>query len=109
MIRVVVSAKGVPGFSKTPVEMELPPGSTVATVLDLVLGAKGDAAKGVAAKGVAAKAVDAEGGPQQGTDAGVFHNVIATLNGSYVPASAVGERALATDDEITVMPLVVGG
>ncbi len=89
VIRVVVTAKGVPGFSKTPVEMELPPGSTVATVLDMVLAGNGS--------------------PRKDTDPGVFRNVIATLNGRYVPVSEVEERALATNDQIAVMPLVVGG
>lgn len=89
MIRVTVTARGVTGFSRDPVEMELPPGSTIAAVLDLVLAAKR--------------------GPKQDTDPKVFRGVIATVNGRYVPASQVEEWVLAANDEITVMPMVLGG
>jgi len=89
MIDVTVTARGVAGFSKDPVEMELPPGSTVAVVLDLVLAARQ--------------------GPRHETDPKIFRNVIATVNGQYVPASLVEQRVLISGDEIRVMPLVVGG
>ncbi|MCL5734177.1 MAG: MoaD/ThiS family protein [Actinobacteria bacterium] len=89
MICVTVTARGVTGFSKDAVQMELPRGSTVATVLDLVIAAKS--------------------GPQKNTDPKIFRNVIATINGRYVPASQVEERVLAAGDEISVMPLIVGG
>jgi len=89
MIQVTLTARGIVGLSKDPVEMSLPLGSTVATVLDLVLAAKG--------------------GPKQETDPKIFRNVIATVNGLYVPASQVQERVLAAGDRIEVMPLIVGG
>ena len=89
MIRVAVTAKGVPGLSKDTMEMELPADSTVATVLDLVLAAKG--------------------GPKPETDPKVFRSVIATVNGRYIPASLVDKTVLGAGDEVTVMPLIVGG
>jgi sulfur carrier protein ThiS len=89
MIRVAVIAKGVPGCSKDPIEIELPADSTVATVLRLVLAA--------------------EGVPQPETDLKVFRSVIATVNGRYIPASLVDKTVLGAGDEVTVMPLIVGG
>ncbi|MBN1321912.1 MAG: MoaD/ThiS family protein [Thermoleophilia bacterium] len=89
MISVTVTARGVAGFSNDPVEMELPLDSTVAIVLDLVLAAKQ--------------------GPRHETDPKAFRNVIATVNGQYVPASQVEQRVLISGDEIRVMPLVMGG
>ena len=89
MIRVMVTAKGIAGLSEAPVEMELSLGSTVATVLDLVLAAEGRSKH--------------DTGPQ------VLHSVITTVNGRYVPVSQVQEWALAAGDQITVMPLIVGG
>jgi sulfur carrier protein ThiS len=88
-MRVTVTAKGMPGFAKDPLELELPSGSTVATVLDLVLAAKG--------------------GSRPHTDPQVFRTVLATVNGRYIPASAVEQTGLATGDEVGVMPLIVGG
>lgn len=72
-----------------PMEVQLPCGSTVATVLDWVLAAKG--------------------GPKPDTDPKIFRNVVATVNGKYVPFSKVEETVLAAGDEITVMSLLVGG
>ena len=89
MIDVTVTARGVTGFPKDPVEMKLPPESTVATLLDLVLAAKC--------------------GPPHETDPTILRNVIATVNGQYVPVSQVEQRVLATGDQIRIMPLVVGG
>ncbi len=89
MIRVTVTVKGIVGISKDPREIELPSGSTIATVLNLILAPKR--------------------GPEQETDPKIFRSVIATVNGTYVPASQVEERVVAVGDEIAVMPLIVGG
>ena len=89
MILVDVTARGVAGFSAEPVEMELPPGSTVATVLDRVLAAKRDSLS-----------------PSDGK---AYRNVIATLNGHYIPASQVEQKVLATGDQIAVIPFIAGG
>lgn len=88
-IHVSVLARGLSWFSNDPVEMELPSGSTLATVLNLVLAAKR--------------------GPDQETGAKVPRSVIATVNGEYVPPSQIEERVLASGDEIALMPLIVGG
>ena len=89
MLRATVTARGVPGFQSGPVEMELPTGSTVATVLDLVMAAKP--------------------GGRETSNPKAFRNVIVTLNGRYVPVSQVETQALANGDALSVMPLIVGG
>lgn len=89
MIHVAVTAKGVPGFSKDPMQMELPADSTVATVLDQVL--------------------TVNGGPKPETDPKAYGSLIATVNGRYIPTSLVDKTVLGADDEVTVMPLIVGG
>lgn len=88
-IRVKVTARGIAGLATEPVEMQLPSGSTVAAVLDWVSAAKG--------------------GPKPDTDPRIFCNIIATVNGRYVFFSKVEDTPLAAGDEITVMPLIVGG
>lgn len=88
-IGVKVTARGVAGMAAEPVGMQLPPGSTVATVLDRVAAAKG--------------------GPQPDTDPKVFRNMVATVNGHYVPFSEVESTVLAAGDEIAVIRLIVGG
>jgi sulfur carrier protein ThiS len=88
-IRVTVTARGLAGSAGDPVEKGLPSGSTVATVLGLVLAANP--------------------GLDQDTDREIFRNVIVTVNGRYVPVSQVEQTLLAAGDQITVMPLVVGG
>ena len=88
-IGVKVTARGIAGLAAEPVEMQLPSGSTVATVLDWASAAKG--------------------GSKPDTDPKIFRNVIATVNGHYVPFSEIETTALAAGDEITVMPLIVGG
>jgi sulfur carrier protein ThiS len=89
MVRVMVTTRGVAGMAADPAEIELPSGSTVAAVLDLVLAGKR--------------------GPKPDTDPKIFRNVIATVNGRYVPFSEVEETVLAAGDQINVMPLIVGG
>lgn len=88
-MHVIVTARDVPGFSKNPVEMELPTGGTVADVMDLVLKKKT--------------------GVSHGVRPATSRNVIATVNGRYVPVSEVDMRVLADGDSVTLMPLVVGG
>jgi sulfur carrier protein ThiS len=89
MVTVTVAARGFSGSTADLVEMELPAGSTVAVVLDYVLAAKG--------------------GPGPDTDPKVSHNVIATVNGRFVPFSEFGKAVLTAGDQVTVMPLIVGG
>lgn len=68
-IRVTVTARGVSGFPYDPVEIELPSGSTVATILDLVFAAKR--------------------GSLDNAEPSTPRNAIATLNGRYVPLTSM--------------------
>lgn len=89
MVHVILRTQGMAGFSDGSVEMDLPPGSTVAKAVDLALAAAG--------------------GPVKASDPAAFRNLIVVRNGRYVSVSEIPRQILAEGDHVSVMPLVVGG
>ena len=88
-MRVTVHSRGVTGLPPGTKEMEL---SAEATVEDLLR---------VLAAGQA--------GAQVSKNTGIPTNLIVTHNETYVPVSRFATQVLGAGDEVTIIPLVVGG
>ncbi len=89
MLRVKVKARGVTGLQDGSTELELPPGTTLEGLLDMVH---------------PAKAVLQEDTKQKSP-----RNIIVMVNGAYVSAAEAPQKVLGTGDVVTLMPLILGG
>ena len=89
MMRVTVNSRGVAGLPPGTKDVELNAGATVRDLL-LVLFA-------------------GQAGAQASSNVGVPTNLIVTYNETYMPVSRFGTHVLEAGDQVTIIPLVVGG
>ncbi len=88
-MRVTVDTKGATGLPVGRTDIELNAETTVEGLLQVLFAERA--------------------GAQSPTTTGVPSNLIVTCNGQYVPVSRFSTQLLSAGDEVTIIPLVVGG
>jgi sulfur carrier protein ThiS len=88
-MRVTVNTKGATGLPAGSTEIELNTDATVEDLLRALFAGRAEA--------------------QTSTNPGIPTNLILTHNETYIPVSRFGTQVLSAGDEVSIIPLVVGG